>query len=135
MHQRAIYAFLTVLFAACIALPAKSMAWGAVATGEKGTDAAIAASSNWESAAKAQSVALHDCRTDRLAGSACHLVKTFQNQCVGVALGFAGKQRTAKYSWALAPNRGSAQQQALSKCRAAGNSQCQPRPKFNECDP
>jgi hypothetical protein len=82
MQQRPTLAFLAILLAACVAILAKSMAYGALAISYSGGHAA--SNCCYETASAAQAQALMDCRRG---GYTCRVVATFQHQCVGIAAG------------------------------------------------
>ena len=113
MRQRPNFAAVAFLLSACVALPSKSMAIGALAISHN----ASGMSGDWPTAAVAQAHAMHACQSH--GDGTCRVVATFQNQCVAVSAG-----ATTGEFWTLASNLAAAQQRVMAKCHAAHQSGC-----------
>jgi hypothetical protein len=113
MHQRLTLAFLSIWLGACVALPAESMAYGAIATSSDSLSDGT--SSGHATAGKAQAAALNSCREG--GKHTCRVVATFQHQCFATASGSSTTPPYAPVSWAVAGNQSSASRQALANCR------------------
>jgi hypothetical protein len=119
MHQHANYAFLAVFAATCLALPAESLAWGAVVTNSHD----CYESGGYATAEEAKASALRNCRNHGVKN--CRVRAVFNNACVAEA------DSKRSWSWAIGSNPSSAQKKALAKC---GGSKAGCRITFTKCD-